>query len=96
MGDDAVFVAQTGCLYPCNSGPVMLVCSEALWRGGLTEKGVKRIVEEHFEGGQVVSRYARYPSQQTEQRPTEVQHVKIMLEPLDSSECVLISGQNQR
>ncbi|MDE2821136.1 MAG: NAD(P)H-dependent oxidoreductase subunit E [Chloroflexota bacterium] len=75
MGDDAVLVAQTGCLYPCNLGPVMVVYPEGLWYGGLTVKGVERIVEEHFEGGKAVARYARYPSQQRQQRPTEVEQV---------------------
>lgn len=75
MGDDAVLVAQTGCLYPCSLGPVMVVYPEGLWYGGLTEKGVERIVEEHFEGGQIVAHYARYPSQQTQQRPTAVEQI---------------------
>ena len=73
MGDDAVLVAQTGCLYPCNLGPVMVVYPDGLWYSGLTDEGVVRIVEEHFEGGRVVERYVRYPSQQTQQRPTEVE-----------------------
>ncbi len=75
MGDDAVLVAQTGCLYPCNLGPVMVVYPEGLWYGGLTEKGVERIVDEHFEGGRIVAHYARYPSQQSQQRPTELEQV---------------------
>ena len=70
MGDDAVLVAQTGCLYPCNLGPVMVVYPEGIWYGGLSEEGVERIIEEHFEGGQIVAHYARYPTQQTQQRPT--------------------------
>ena len=75
MGDDAVLVAQTGCLYPCNLGPVMVVYPEGIWYSGLTEKGVERIVDEHFEGGQVVAHFARYPSQQTQQRPTRAEQV---------------------
>ena len=53
----------------------MVVNPKGLWYGGLTEKGVERIVEEHFEAGQIVARYARYPSQQTQQRPTELEQV---------------------
>ena len=75
MGDDAVLVAQTGCLYPCNLGPVMVVYPDGLWYGGLSEDGVERIVEEHFEGGQIVAHYARYPSQQAQQRPTKIERV---------------------
>ncbi len=73
MGDEAVLVAQTGCLYPCNLGPVMAVYPDGVWYGGLTEKGVERIVEEHFAGGQIVAHYARYPSRQTQPRPTELE-----------------------
>ncbi|MCY4146302.1 MAG: NAD(P)H-dependent oxidoreductase subunit E [Chloroflexi bacterium] len=75
MGDDAVLVAQTGCLYPCNLGPIMVVYPEGVWYSGLTEKGVERIVEDHFAGGRAVARYARYPSQQAQQRPAEVEQI---------------------
>ncbi len=75
MGEDAVLVAQTGCLYPCNLGPVMVVYPDGLWYGGLTDMAVERIVEEHFERGQSVAHYARYPSRQTQQRPTDVEQV---------------------
>ena len=75
MGDDTVLVAQTGCLYPCNLGPVMVVYPDRVWYGGLTQMAVERIVEEHFEGGRIVAHYARYPSQQTQQRPREFEQV---------------------
>lgn len=75
MGDDEVLVAQTGCLFPCNLGPVMLVYPEGVWYGGLTETATERIVEEHFEAGQVVAHYARYPSQHKQQRPAENKQV---------------------
>lgn len=71
MGDDEVLVAQTGCLFPCNLGPVMVVYPDGVWYGGLTETAVGRIVEEHFEGGQVVEDYARYPADGAQQRPTD-------------------------
>lgn len=75
MGNDTVLVAQTGCLFPCNLGPVMVVYPDGLWYGGLSEEGVERVVEEHFEGGQIVAHYARYPAQQPQQRPAEVEQV---------------------
>ncbi len=75
MGDDAVLVAQTGCLFPCNLGPLMVVYPEGIWYSGLSEKGIERIVEEHFAGGKVVAHHARYPSRQTQQRPTALEQV---------------------
>lgn len=69
LGDDAVLVAQTGCLFPCNLGPMMVVYPDGVWYCGLTEQGIKRIVDEHFIGGQVVEEYARYPMNEAQQRP---------------------------
>jgi (2Fe-2S) ferredoxin len=70
MGDDEVLVAQTGCLFPCNLGPVIVVYPDGVWYGGLTETAVVRIGEAHFEGGQVIEHYARYPADGAQQRPT--------------------------
>lgn len=56
-----VLVAQTGCLYPCNLGPVMVVHPEGSWYRVPGLEVVDRIVEEHFVGGEVVREYAREP-----------------------------------
>lgn len=73
MGDDEVLVAQTGCLFPCNLGPVMVVYPDGVWYSGLTVTAVTRIVETHFEGGQAVAHYARYPADGPQQRPTDTE-----------------------
>ena len=73
MGDDEVLVAQTGCLFPCNLGPVMVVYPDGVWYGGLTEKAVDHIVDEHLSGGDIVEHYARYPAYGAQQRPTDHQ-----------------------
>ncbi len=57
-----VLDAQTGCLFPCNLGPVMVVYPEGTWYCGLDRAGIDRIVEEHFLNGKVVSEYAFKPS----------------------------------
>ena len=62
MLDKDVLVAQTGCLFPCNLGPMMVVYPEGVWYCGLNEAATDRIVEEHFRNGQVVSEYARKPA----------------------------------
>lgn len=61
-GDDRVLVAQSGCLYPCNHGPLMVVYPDGVWYGGLTESAIERIVQEHFVEGRVVEAYVRHRS----------------------------------
>ncbi|MAF39708.1 MAG: hypothetical protein CL696_12660 [Chloroflexi bacterium] len=57
-----VLEAQTGCLFPCNLGPLMVVYPEGTWYCGLDRAVIDRIIEEHFHGGQVVTDYAFNPS----------------------------------
>jgi (2Fe-2S) ferredoxin len=57
-----VLEAQTGCLFPCNLGPLMVVYPEGTWYCGLDRAAIDRIIEEHFHGGQVVTDYAFNPS----------------------------------
>jgi (2Fe-2S) ferredoxin len=54
---DRVLVAQTGCLYPCNLGPVMVVYPDGVWYGSLTPEAIDQVIEEHFLGGQPVEPY---------------------------------------
>ena len=49
--DERVLVAQTGCLYPCNRGPVLVVYPDGVWYGHLTPELVERIVAEHLVAG---------------------------------------------
>jgi len=61
-GPDYVLAARTGCLYPCNLGPVMVVYPEGTWYCGLDEEAVDRIIQEHFVGGKTVDAYAYKPA----------------------------------
>jgi (2Fe-2S) ferredoxin len=54
LKDDRVLVAQTGCLYPCNLGPLLVVYPDGVWYGRLNEAAIDRIITEHFLGHQVV------------------------------------------
>lgn len=61
-GNDRVLVAQTGCLYPCNLGPVMVVYPEGVWYGRLTPEAIDRIVDEHFIRGKPLEKHVFYPA----------------------------------
>jgi (2Fe-2S) ferredoxin len=63
--DSRVLVAQTGCLYPCNLGPVMVVYPDGVWYGNLTPEAIEQIVEQHFVGGQRVEQYVCRVSTET-------------------------------
>ena len=68
-GKDGVRLARTGCLYPCNLGPVMVVYPEGAWYCALTPRALDRILDEHFAGGRVVEAYTRKPGRQRHTRP---------------------------
>lgn len=55
--DDRVLTVQTGCLYPCNWGPLMVVYPDGIWYGDLSDDAIDQIVERHFVGGAVVDDY---------------------------------------
>ena len=61
-GPGHVLAARTGCLYPCNLGPVMVVYPEGTWYCGLDEDAISRIVDRHFLNGETVSANAFRPS----------------------------------
>jgi (2Fe-2S) ferredoxin len=52
--DDAVLVTQTGCLVPCNLGPIVVVHPEDVWYTNLDPDAVRRIVDDHLCEGKVV------------------------------------------
>jgi (2Fe-2S) ferredoxin len=68
-----VLMVETGCQYPCNLGPVMIVYPDGIWYSGLTPAAIDQIVEKHFCEGQVVAEYARYPGAQAQKRPASIQ-----------------------
>lgn len=60
-GPGQALVVTTGCQYPCNLGPMMVVYPEGIWYGGLTPSLVDRIVERHLCRGEVVGEHAIPP-----------------------------------
>ena len=71
-GPGHVLAARTGCLYPCNLGPVMVVYPEGTWYCGLDEDAVSRIVESHFLNGETVSANAFHPSPDRQSLPNSL------------------------
>ena len=68
-GPEQVRTVQTGCLYPCNLGPVMAVYPEGAWYCALTPSMLDRIVEEHFIDGRVIADYTCPPAPRPYKRP---------------------------
>ena len=51
-----VMVSNTGCFGLCEQGPVVVVYPDNVWYGSVTPDDVEAIMEEHIEGGGVVTR----------------------------------------
>ncbi|EME23207.1 (2Fe-2S) ferredoxin domain-containing protein [Rhodococcus triatomae] len=58
LGDDAVLVTQTGCMFPCSQGPVVAVYPDDTWYAGLTADRVARFVDDHLVGGRAITAWA--------------------------------------
>ncbi|KKM04817.1 hypothetical protein LCGC14_1760400 [marine sediment metagenome] len=54
---DKVRIIKTGCMGPCQYGPLMLVYPEGIIYKELTIADIKEIVEEHFLKGRVVEKF---------------------------------------
>ncbi len=54
--EDEVKVTASGCLGPCESGPVIVVYPEATWYKNVTLEDVDEIIESHMVGGKPVAR----------------------------------------
>ncbi len=63
LGDDDVLVTQTGCLFPCNQAPVVVVHPDDHWYGGVGPDAARLLVGEHLVAGRPVTdrRLARRP-----------------------------------
>ena len=72
-GPRHVLAARTGCLYPCNLGPVMVVYPEGIWYCGLDESVLSQIVEQHFQKSEPVSSQALKPSSAPQSLPVSEQ-----------------------
>lgn len=51
LGDDDVLVTQTGCLFPCNQAPVVVLHPDDAWFGGVDAAAARRIVIERMGWG---------------------------------------------
>ena len=68
-GKQRVMTVRTGCLYPCDLGPIMVVHPDGTWYGGVDEAAVDRIVAEHIVAGEVVQEYACVPGARSLSKP---------------------------
>ena len=71
-GPDQVRVTRTGCLYPCNLGPLMVVYPDSAWYCALDGAAIDRVVERHFEGGNVLNELTCPPAPHPYKRPNGV------------------------
>ena len=68
-GKQRVMTVRTGCLYPCDLGPIMVVHPDGTWYGGVDEAAVDRIVAAHIVDGEVVPEYACIPGAPARRKP---------------------------
>ena len=53
---EEINVVETGCMGPCELGPVMVVYPEAVWYTYIDKEDVEEIIQEHLIHGRVVDR----------------------------------------
>ena len=68
-GKQRVMTVRTGCLYPCDLGPIMVVHPNGTWYGGVDRAAVDQIVAEHIVGGEVVPEYVCTPGARSRGKP---------------------------
>ncbi|MDN5743521.1 MAG: (2Fe-2S) ferredoxin domain-containing protein [Nocardioidaceae bacterium] len=51
LGDEDVLLTQTGCQFPCNHAPVVVVQPDDVWYGGIGPGQAEAIVEQHLVAG---------------------------------------------
>ncbi|AYY15061.1 hypothetical protein EF847_22555 [Actinobacteria bacterium YIM 96077] len=54
VGHEDVLITNTGCLVPCNLGPIVVVQPDDVWYTSVDPEDTARIVEEHLHEGRVV------------------------------------------
>ncbi len=54
--ESEVNIIETGCMGPCDFGPLMLIYPEGVFYKQLKPEDMKEVVEEHFVKGRVVER----------------------------------------
>lgn len=81
---DEINIIETGCMGPCDAGPVMLVYPEGVFYQKLTVEDVPELVEEHFVKGRPVKRLMQQDDKQIYQTKRELpfyqKQVKVALE----------------
>ncbi|MFG1955269.1 ferredoxin [Micromonospora sp. NPDC048830] len=55
LGDDDVLVTATGCVFPCNLGPLVVVHPDDTWYTHVDAELAIRIADEHLRQGQPVN-----------------------------------------
>ncbi len=68
-GRRGVMTVRTGCLYPCDLGPIMVVHPDGTWYGGVDAAAVDRIVAEHLVDGEAVPEYVCVPGAPARSKP---------------------------
>ena len=76
-----VSVIRTGCLFPCNLGPMIVVHPGDTWYCSVTPQMVDEIVEQHFLNGRVVTAYTRTPGPDRHDRPVPADPLDIVEDP---------------
>ena len=71
-GPDQVRITRTGCLYPCNLGPLMVVYPDSAWYCALDNESIDHVVERHLEGGDVLDELTCPPAPRPYKRPNGV------------------------
>ncbi len=91
--EDEIRIIGTGCMGPCERGPVMMIYPEGVFYQRVTLKDVETIVEEHFLKGRVVERLLPkeevVPSLKEEELPFFTKQKKIVL-----ANCGVINPEN--
>lgn len=59
---EGTMTAKSTCLGPCGLAPVVQVCPDGTYYGGVTEAAIEAIVERHLLGGHVVEEFAYAPT----------------------------------
>lgn len=60
--DSPVLVAQTGCLYPCNLAPTIVVHPANTWHGPLHPDEIPRFVDDHLAGARLTAPQQQKPT----------------------------------
>lgn len=81
VSKNRVSLIRTGCLFPCNLGPMIVVHPGDTWYCSVTPEMVDEIVEQHFLNGQVLSAYTRTPGPERHDRPVPADPSDIVEDP---------------